>query len=194
MTRSDDDQTVLIEEAGRTVASAEEPAPPTVAPSARGLRMALVRAPSTSSRVPSGVKPALTLTTRACAGAFATGARAEVPTLPLDAPDTLVELGRAESTNPTDSDRRHRLQPAHAALLVDAGGARGATVVPHTGLASLSATAAQRFVFTGNDRVLMYARPGSTGSRSASTCEATTSGRRTSTPCRLASPTSDCGE
>ncbi|WP_345024461.1 condensation domain-containing protein, partial [Streptomyces sedi] len=113
---------------------------------------------------PAGVRPALTLTTRACAAAFTTGARAEVPTLPLDAPDTLVELGRAESTNPTDSDRRRRLQPAHAALLVDAGGARGATVVPHTGLASLSATAAQRFVFTGNDRVLMYARPGSTGS------------------------------
>ncbi|MEU3648454.1 non-ribosomal peptide synthase/polyketide synthase [Lentzea sp. NPDC034063] len=79
--------------------------------------------------------------------------------LELDEPGLLSEV---DSGDLTDADRTCPLLPEHPAYVIYTSGSTGrpkGVVVPHTGLASLSAAAIEHFGVTSADRVLEYASP-----------------------------------
>ncbi|TWP53632.1 amino acid adenylation domain-containing protein [Lentzea tibetensis] len=85
-----------------------------------------------------------------------------ITVLVLDEPDVMSEVDGRRADNLTDADRTSTLLPGHPAYVIYTSGSTGrpkGVVVPHTGLASLSAAATDHFVITPADRVLEYSSP-----------------------------------
>ncbi|WP_112267764.1 non-ribosomal peptide synthase/polyketide synthase [Lentzea terrae] len=85
-----------------------------------------------------------------------------IAVLVLDEPGLMSEVDGEQPGNLTDADRTSPLSAGHPAYVIYTSGSTGrpkGVVVPHTGLASLSAAAIDHFAITPADRVLEYSSP-----------------------------------
>ncbi|MFE1784924.1 amino acid adenylation domain-containing protein, partial [Streptomyces sp. NPDC059506] len=116
-------------------------------------------------------RPALVIATAATAATAADAAAAaraasaagpDAPLLVLDDHEVTGRLERAADTDLTDADRRAPLLPEHPAYVIYTSGSTGrpkGVVVPHAGIANLSAAEIERFDVTPDSRVLQCSSP-----------------------------------
>ncbi|WP_162625094.1 non-ribosomal peptide synthetase [Streptomyces cadmiisoli] len=82
------------------------------------------------------------------------------PYVAVDDPRTTTALEGLDDTDPTDTERRSTLLPAHPAYVIYTSGSTGqpkGVAVTHLGLPSLSAVQAEEFAITAGSRVLQFA-------------------------------------
>ncbi|WSJ48177.1 amino acid adenylation domain-containing protein [Streptomyces sp. NBC_01317] len=102
-------------------------------------------------------KPLLVLTTTDLASRLPDS---HLPYLAVDDPRTAATLNDLPDTDPTDSERRTPLLPAHPAYVIYTSGSTGrpkGVAVTHQGLPNLAAAQAEEFAITAGSRVLQFA-------------------------------------
>ncbi|WP_446039248.1 amino acid adenylation domain-containing protein [Streptomyces sp. SID1121] len=102
-------------------------------------------------------EPLLVLTSTDLASRLTGG---ELSYLAVDHPRTTAALDDREDTDPTDSERRAPLLPAHPAYVIYTSGSTGqpkGVTVTHRGLSSLTAVQAEELTITTRSRVLQFA-------------------------------------
>ena len=85
--------------------------------------------------------------------------QADTPLLCLDRSDVSTALARYDSSDVTNTQRRHPLTSLHPAYVIYTSGSTGtpkAVVVPHRGIPDLAASQLQQFVITSQSRVLQF--------------------------------------
>ncbi|MFE2596935.1 amino acid adenylation domain-containing protein [Streptomyces sp. NPDC059396] len=84
----------------------------------------------------------------------------ELSHLAVDDPRTTIALEDLQDTDPTDTERRTTLLPAHPAYVIYTSGSTGqpkGVAVTHQGLPSLAAVQAEELAITAGSRVLQFA-------------------------------------